>query len=181
MAIRSKGSGGSGHLKIAGANRTASHSGRHSRQFLVIAEASAQFVSTFRAIHAEVRSQRLHGLEIPVGASVSTPRETENCPSAKIATSAHEVSPAGREAILFAKMSMPGIWELSLDSPTGSEGANPEDRLQRNDSPKAADRPVILKPRAWSSDPALASRDTRKELRPMFHVKHSEFAASASP
>lgn len=51
-AIRSKGSGGSGHLQIAGANRTASLSGHHSRQFLGIAETSAQAVPEFRAKHA---------------------------------------------------------------------------------------------------------------------------------
>lgn len=51
---------------------------------------------------------------------------------------------------------MSGILELSLDSPTGTEKANPEYRLQGNDSPKTADRPVILKPRARSGYPALA-------------------------
>lgn len=67
-------------------------------------------------------------------------------PSATIASSAHEASPAGRRAVLLAKTTMPGIREHSLDSPTGTEKANPVDRLQRYDSPKAPDRPVIQIP-----------------------------------
>lgn len=106
---------------------------------------------------AKPRSQRLLGLEIRVGVSVSTGRETENCPSARIATSAHEVSPVGSASVLLAKTSMPVIREIMLNYPTGIVNANPEDRLHRSDSPKAAGRPVILKPRARCGEPAQGS------------------------
>ena len=87
-------------------------------------------------------------------------------PSAMIAASAHEVSPAGRRAVLLANTSMPGIRELSLDSPAGTERANPADRLQRNDSPKAPDRPVIQIPRERGGGPALALQGCAERTPP---------------